>query len=352
MKFLNVLNKKFFVASSFFLAIPFSLTSFAASNKKPKICLVLDKGGKDDKSFNQSAFEGFTKAINNKKLNISPDSKYVTVREDTQSQQFIRSFSSGDCALVIAVGFNNADTVGKLAKNFPKQKYVLVDSLINEPNVRSISFQEHEGSFIVGYIAAMKTKTKQVSFIGGMEIPLIKRFAMGFEAGVKKYNSEIKITETYVGVTSSAWNNPSKAKEIALSKYNQGNDVIFVAAGGSSQGVFDAVAEVNKNKKSSTKFIIGVDSNQNHIAPGLVLTSMEKKVDDKVYKSIEDFVENKFTTGVIKYGFADSGIDWSHDKHNEKLYTDKELKEIERIKNEIIENKIKVPDYYTVGKKN
>lgn len=318
----------------------------SADEKLPKICIILDKGGKDDKSFNQSAYEGYLKA--QKELKISKESKYVTIRDDSQSQQFVRSFSNGDCGLVIAVGFNNADTVGKMAKNFSKQKYVLVDSSINEPNVRSISFQEHEGSFLVGAIAALKSKSNQIAFVGGMEIPLIKRFAMGFEAGAKYVNPKIKITETFVGMTSAAWNNPTKAKEIALSMYNQGNDVIFVAAGASSQGVFDAVQEASK--KSKNKFVIGVDSNQNYIAPGIVLTSMEKKVNEKVFEAIKDYAENKFTTGVIHYGFLDGGIDWSYDKYNKNLFNDSDLKQINKIKKEVIDKKINVPDYYKVGK--
>ena len=334
-------------SKSLFLFSCINLNIFALESKElPKICLILDKGGKDDKSFNQLAYEGFSRA--QKELNVSKESKYVTVRDDANSINFIRSFSSGECGLIIAVGFNNAENVGKIAKKYPKQKYVLVDSSIDEPNIRSISFQEHEGSFLVGAIAAMKSKTNQIGFIGGMEIPLIKRFYYGFEAGAKFINPKIKVTETFVGITSSAWNNPTKAKEIALAMYNKGVDVIFVAAGASSLGAFDAVEEANK--KLSNKFIIGVDSNQNHLAPGLVLTSMEKKVDSKVFESIKDYTENKLSTGVIRYGFSEGGIDWSFDNNNRKLFKDNEIKGINKIKKEIIEKKIIVPDYYKINK--
>ncbi|WGL61416.1 BMP family ABC transporter substrate-binding protein [Pigmentibacter sp. JX0631] len=334
-------------SKSVFLLSCVSSNIFALESKElPKICLILDKGGKDDKSFNQLAYEGFARA--QKELNVSKESKYVTVRDDANSINFIRSFSSGECGLIIAVGFNNAENVGKIAKKYPKQKYVLVDSSIDEPNIRSISFQEHEGSFLVGAIAAMKSKSNQIGFIGGMEIPLIKRFYYGFEAGAKFINPKIKVTETFVGITSSAWNNPTKAKEIALAMYNKGIDVIFVAAGASSLGAFDAVEEANK--KSSHKFIIGIDSNQNHLSPGLVLTSMEKKVDAKVFESIKDYTENKLSTGVIRYGFSEGGVDWSFDNNNKKLFKDNEIKEINKIKKEIIEKKIIVPDYYKINK--
>jgi basic membrane protein A len=243
MEFSNIFKNNLIILPFFGIISCYSFSSFAET-KDPRICLVLDRGGKEDRSFNQSAYEGFIQA--QKELKISKDSKYVTVKDDPQAQNFIRSFSTGECALVIAVGFNNADAVGKVAKKYPNQKYVLVDSSINEPNVRSISFQEHEGSFLVGAIAAMKTKTNQIGFIGGMEIPLIKRFAMGYESGAKYINPKIKVSEAYVGITSTAWNNPTKAKEIALSMYNQGSDVIYVAAGASSLGVCDAVQDENK----------------------------------------------------------------------------------------------------------
>ncbi|KAB8030898.1 BMP family lipoprotein [Fluviispira multicolorata] len=341
--------KNIFLKSFFFsLFAIISLNSYAEINNK--ICLILDKGGKDDKSFNQSAYEGFLKAQSDFK--ITKDSKYVTVKEDSQSPHFIRTLSNGDCGLIIAVGFNNADIVGKMAQKFPKQRYVLVDSSIKETNIRSLSFQEHEGSFLIGAIAAIKSKTAKIGFIGGMEIPLIKRFALGFESGAKYINPKIKITETYVGVSPAAWNNPTKAKELALSMYNQESDIIFVAAGASSQGVFDAVSDMNKknNKAETKKFVIGVDSNQNYLIPGTVLTSMEKKVNSKIYSAVKDFIENKFTTGVITCGFADDGVDWAYDTYNKQLFSNEDIKKINKIKQDIISKKINVPDYYKVGK--
>ena len=294
---------------TFFIAVFFS---FAVSAKSTRVCLILDKGGKDDKSFNQSAYEGFLKAKS--ELSLSSDSKYVTVREDAQSSQFVRTFSKEKCDLIIAVGFNNADVVGNIAPQFPNQMYVVIDSPTKGKNIKAITFGEHEGGFLMGAIAAMKSKDSKVGFIGGMEIPLIKRFETGYEAGAKYVNPKIQVIQSYVGVTSGAWNNPAKAKELALSMFEQqGVDIIFVAAGASSQGVFDAVQQeklLNKNK-SVKKYVIGVDSNQNYLVPGFVLTSMEKKVDLEVYKTIQSYVENKFTTGIISYGFNDGGVNWA-----------------------------------------
>lgn len=329
------------------MSLFFSITAFAQSSR---VCLILDKGGKDDKSFNQSAYEGFLRA--KKDFLLSSDSKYVTVREDAQSSQFVRTFSSEQCGLIIAIGFNNADVVGQIAPQFPKQLYAVVDSATKGNNVRAITFQEHEGAFLMGAIAAIKSKTEKIGFIGGMQIPLIKRFEMGFEAGAKYINSHIKISHSFVGVTSSAWNNPAKAKELALSMYQQqNNDIIFVAAGASSQGVFDAVQQINKVTKAK-KYVIGVDSNQNYIAPGLVLTSLEKKVNYEVYRAIQYFVEKKFTPGIMTYGFKEGGIDWALDNYNKNLFTAEEINKINRIKNNIIENKISVPDYYKSEKRN
>lgn len=326
--------------SAFIFLFSFTVQSGFANNK---ICLILDKGGKDDKSFNQSAYEGFLKA--KKELKVNKDSKYVTVNNDAQAPQFIRSLSNGECELIIAIGFSNSEEVGKIAKKFPKQKYLLIDSSIKEDNIRSISFNEHEGSFLVGAIAAMKTKTKQIGFVGGMQIPLIKRFALGFSEGAKHINPKIKITETYVGVSPSAWNNPTKAKELALSMFNKGTDIIFVAAGSSSLGVFDAV----KEESQKNKFVIGVDSNQNHLVPGLVLTSMEKLVGNEVFKTINDVIENKFKSGIFHKGFAENAINWSYDKYNKNLFSNEEIKKINEIKNGIINKKISVLDFYKVG---
>ncbi|MES2614388.1 MAG: BMP family ABC transporter substrate-binding protein [Bdellovibrionota bacterium] len=317
--------------------------------EEPRVCLILDKGGKDDKSFNQSAYEGFLKA--KKDFSLSSESKYVTVREDAQSSQFIRTFSTEKCGLIIAIGFNNADVVGQIAPQFPAQNYAVVDSSVKGNNIRAITFEEHEGAFLMGAIAAIKTKTQKVGFVGGMEIPLIKRFQMGFEAGAKYINPKIQVSQSFVGVTSSAWNNPTKAKELALSMYGQqGIDIIFVAAGASSQGVFDAVEQANKNVTQVKKYVIGVDSNQNYIAPGMVLTSMEKKVDFEVYKTIESFVEKKFTSGVMTYGFKDGGVNWALDKYNQNLFTSAEIHKINLIKTDVIKGKIQVPDYYKVIK--
>ena len=207
------------------------------------------------------------------------------------------------------------------------------------PNVRSLMFQEHEGAYIVGAIAAMTSKTGKIGFVGGMDIPLIRRFVMGYEAGAKKINPQITVMANYVGVTSEAWNNPAKGKELAVSQYEGGADIIFAAAGASGLGVFDAA----EDKK---KFAIGVDSNQDWTKPGLILTSMLKRVDEAVFSTIEESKAGKFTGGVEWFGLANKGVDYSFDQYNAKILTEPVRKRADELKAEIIAGKIVVPDYY------
>ena len=300
-----------------------------------KIGLVLDKGGKDDKSFNTSAYEGAKKA--EKELGI--ELKYVEATDSNSLETLHRNFAQKKYDLVIGIGFAQMDAVKKVAALFPQTHFAIVDGEVSAANVRSLLFEEQEGSFLVGAAAAMKSKTGVVGFIGGMDIPLIRRFQKGYEAGVKYINAKDTVINNYVGVTGEAWNNPAKAKEMALSQIGQKADVIFHAAGASGAGIFDAAAD----KKI---YAIGVDSNQNWIKPGVVLTSMLKRVDVAVFETIKSVKENKFQSGVIRFGLKDSGVDWALDSFNEKLWSAAEKEKMELVKKNIISGKIKVPDYY------
>ncbi|WP_413559696.1 BMP family lipoprotein [Bdellovibrio sp. HCB209] len=320
--------KKFFV-TLLFLSI--STNAFA----NIKVGLVLDKGGKDDKSFNSAAYAGATKAEKDLQIEL----KYVEATDTNAIENLHRNFARKNYDLVIGVGFAQTDAVKKVAAQFPKVKFAIVDGEITAANVRSLMFEEHEGSFLVGALAAMASKTHSVGFVGGMDIPLIRRFAMGYAAGAKYVDPKIKISENYVGVTGEAWNNPAKSKELALAQYGKNVDVIFVAAGASNTGVFDAAEE----KK---KFAIGVDSNQNWMKPGTILTSMLKAVDVAVYDTIKETKDGKFTAEIARYGLKNSGVDYTLDKHNEKLITADMKKKVDEIKKQIISGKIQVPDYY------
>jgi Uncharacterized ABC-type transport system, periplasmic component/surface lipoprotein len=300
-----------------------------------KVGLVLDKGGKDDKSFNSAAYAGAMKA----QKDLGVELKYVEATDTNAIENMHRQFARKNFDLVIGIGFAQTEAVRKVAAQFPKVKFAVVDGEIKANNVRSLLFEEHEGSFLVGAIAAQKSKTNSISFIGGMDIPLIRRFAMGYVAGAKYINPKITITENYVGVTGEAWNNPAKAKELALAQIAKNSDVIFVAAGASGSGVFDAAEE----KKV---FAIGVDSNQNWIKPGVILTSMMKIVDVAVYDTIKETNEGKYAPGVVRYGLSNKGVDYTVDQYNEKLITPQIKAKTEEIRGKILSGKIKVPDYY------
>ncbi len=304
-----------------------------------KIGLVLDKGGRDDKSFNTAAFRGATQAAQELGIEL----KEVESPDDAAFEPALRTFAEREYPLVFAIGFAQIDAVKKVAPQFPKTHFAIVDGIVDMPNVKSLMFAEHEGSYLVGYLAGLMTKSNKVGFIGGMDIALIRRFQTGYEAGVKAANSKAEAIINYVGVNSSAWANPSRGKELALAQYGRGVDVIFHAAGASGIGLFDAAAE----KKA---FAIGCDSNQNGIKPGRVATSMLKRVDTAVFEAIKMQIEGKFQGGVQYFGLKDKGIDYAIDDNNAKLIEPYKAK-LEEVREKIIKGDIKVPDYYEMNKK-
>ncbi len=315
-----------------------SVSASGSTKAKLKIGIVLDKGGKDDKSFNGAAFAGGTLA--QKELGV--ELKVVESADDNAFEPSLRAFAEREYPLVIGIGFAQVDAMKKIAPQFPKTHFAIVDGTVVGPNVASIHFDEHEGSFLVGYLAALVSKTKKIGFIGGMDVPLVRRFQMGYEAGAKAADPKIEFVSNYAGVNSSAWTNPGRGKELALDQYSQKADVIFAAAGATGIGVFDAAEE-------KQAYVIGVDSNQDALKPGRVLTSMLKRVDTAVFQIIKDEQDSKFLAGLHSYGLRDKGIDYSVDDSNQKLiapYKDK----LEAVKAKIIKGEIKVPDYYLVHK--
>jgi basic membrane protein A len=313
-------------------------TSFSYADQF-RLGIVLDKGGKDDKSFNSSALQGALRVKDELKSFI----KYVEATDDNAFEPLLRSLSQKKFDLIISIGLSQVDALKKVASQFPNQHYAIVDGEVNAPNVRSLLFEEQEGSFVVGAIAAMSSKTGKVGFIGGMDIPLIRRFEIGYAAGAKAINPKAKVISNYIGVTADAWNNPPKAKELAVAQYDSGADVIFSAAGASGSGLFDAAEE----KK---KFAIGVDSNQNWVKPGVVLTSMVKRIDQAVFLVSQDAKQGKFTGGVQRFGLFNQGVDYTVDSYNDKVLTPSIKKRADEIKAQIISGKIHVPDHYKLKK--
>src|SRR5713226_2520652 len=265
--------------------------------------------------------------------------KYVEASDDNAFEPMLRAFAQKDFDLIIGIGFAQKEPIKKMASQFPQKHFAIVDAQVDAPNVSSLLFEEHEGAYLVGAIAALTSKSGKVGFVGGMDIPLIRRFEMGYEAGAKKANPAVAVLANYVGITSEAWNNPPKGKELAMSQYEAGVDVIFAAAGASGLGVFDAAEE-------KRKFAIGVDANQDWTKPGLILTSMLKRVDEAVFTTIQEAQAGKFARGVKRFGLANKGIDFSVDEYNEKILTEPVRKRASELKEEIIAGKIIVPDYY------
>jgi basic membrane protein A len=240
----------------------------------------------------------------------------------------------------------------KVADDYPEIKFAIVDGVIFEKdgktpkqNVASLVFREHEGSYLVGMIAAQKSKTGVLGFVGGMDIPLIHRFKTGYEEGAKSVNPNATVIANYVGVTDSAWNNPGKGKELALSQINQGADVIFTAAGNSGLGAFDAVERFGKNAEGeANKFVIGVDSNQNGVKPGFVLTSMVKRVDNAVYDVVKEVLGGNFKGGFHVFGLDKDGVAYMMDENNRNLISPEILQRVEEARGKIVAGEITVTD--------
>ncbi|NRP47181.1 BMP family ABC transporter substrate-binding protein [Marinobacterium sp. xm-m-312] len=256
------------------LSVAVSSASAQAADLNPAV--VFDMGGKFDKSFNQSVYNGMERFKEESGVNY----REFEVTNASQREQAIRRFAQRGANPIISVGFAQAAAVDKVAGEFPDARITLIDMVVDKPNVQSVVFNEHEGSFLVGMLAAMKSETGTVSFVGGMDIPLIRKFECGYAQGAQYVNKDINVIRNMTGTTPSAWNDPAKGAELAVSQFDRGSDVVYAAAGGTGVGVYQAAAD-------SGKYAIGVDSNQNYLQPGTMLTSMVKRVDVAAYNSLK-----------------------------------------------------------------
>nr|WP_245164945.1 BMP family ABC transporter substrate-binding protein [Stappia sp. 28M-7] len=296
--------------------------------------VVYDLGGKNDKSFNEAAFIGAEKF----KAETGIDYRDFEIQNDSQREQALRNFARRGANPVIAIGFLHANALEKVAKEFPDTKFAIVDMVVDLPNVRSILFKEHEGSYIVGKLAAMASQSGKVGFVGGMDIQLIRKFACGYKQGVKETDADAEIFENMTGSTGAAFNDPVKGGELAKSQIDRGADVIYHAAGATGLGVLQAAADAGK-------LGIGVDSNQNAVHPGKVLTSMLKRVDVAVEKAFTDAKDGNWTSGIYSLGLAEGGVDWALDDNNKALITEEMKSAVDQAKADIISGKIVVHDY-------
>jgi basic membrane protein A len=316
------------------LAIATALFALSAQAADLKLAVVYGGGGKFDKSFNQSAYDGAERFKKDTKISYLE----AQITSDAQSEQVLRNMARRDVDLVVSIGFTMAKAVETVSKEFPKVHFMIVDSEVKGANVNSVVFKEQEGSYLVGVAAALASQSKKVGFIGGMDVPLIRAFSCGYTQGAKSVDAKIDVTQNMVGTTPAAWNDPAKGSELARAQVDRGVDVIFVAAGGSGLAALQVV-------KDKGKLGIGVDSNQNGLHPGVILTSMMKRVDNAVYEGFMSAKNGSWKAGVTVMGLKEGGVGWALDENNRKLVTPAMETRINQTAKDIVSGKVKVVDY-------
>jgi basic membrane protein A len=300
-----------------------------------KPAVVFDMGGKFDKSFNEGVWNGVKKFTEETGIEVME----FEVTNETQREQAMRRMVDKGATIVLGVGFAQADAISKVAADNPDVQFSIIDvGWLDAPNLRQYVFKEHEGSFLVGVAAAKASQTGKVGFVGGQDIGLISRFACGYVGGVKSILPNAEVYENMTGSTPAAWNDPARGAELTRSQIDRGADVVYHAAGGTGVGVIQAAADAGK-------LAIGVDSNQNGLAPGSVLTSMLKRVDVAAYETFMDAKNNAFTSGVQVLGIAEGGVDWALDDNNKSLITADIKSAIEKAKDGILSGDIVVHDF-------
>ncbi|MCP5083753.1 MAG: BMP family ABC transporter substrate-binding protein [Alphaproteobacteria bacterium] len=320
------------------LALTLIATMTQAADFKPAV--IYDMGGKFDKSFNEGVYTGIKRFEDETGVKVME----FEVTNETQREQAMTRMAQRGATIILGVGFAQADAINKVAAANPGKKFAIIDvSWLDQPNLRQYAFKEHEGSYLVGVAAALASKSGKVGFVGGMDIPLIRKFACGYVQGVKSVKPDAEIFQNMTGTTPSAWNDPGKGSELTQSQIDRGADVVYHAAGGTGIGVIRAAADAGK-------LAIGVDSNQNHLAPGSVLTSMMKRVDVAAYQTMKDAMSGTFETGVRVLGLAEGGVDWAQDEHNAKLISADMKAKIDAASEAIKSGKVSVHDYQSDSK--
>lgn len=311
-----------------------AMTGLAQAQTAIKPAIVYANGGKFDKSFNEGVSNGAKKFSDETKITVAD----FEPSNETQFEQALRRFAQRGQDPIIAVGFSQAVALEKVAKEFPGTHFTIIDSVVKLPNVQSVVFREHEGSFLVGILAAMASKTGKVGFVGGMDIPLVRKFQCGYEQGVKYANPNAELISNMTGTTPAAWNDPGRGAELAKGQFDRGVDVVYAAAGSTGIGILQAT-------KDRGKLGIGVDSNQDYLHPGNMLTSMLKRVDVAAYNSFKTMQAGTWKGDVQVLGLKEGGVDWALDQYNEKLITPEMKAKVEAAKADIIAGKITVVDY-------
>jgi len=317
------------LAGAFTAVATFSM----AGDFKPAV--IYDMGGKFDKSFNQSVSVGIQKFIDETGVEVME----FEVTNEAQREQAMNRMLQRGATIVLGIGFGQADAMNKVAGANPDKMFSIIDvNWLDQPNLRQYAFKEHEGSYLVGMAAAMASKTGTVGFVGGMDIPLIQAFSCGYSQGAMAANADVKVLANMTGTTPAAWNDPAKGAELAQGQIDRGADVIFQAAGGTGVGVIQAAVDAGK-------MAIGVDANQNYLAPGSILTSMLKRVDVAAYETMKDAMSGNFETGVRNLGLAEGGVGYALDEHNKGILTQEIQDAMNAAKDKIVAGEITVHDY-------
>jgi basic membrane protein A len=312
-------------------------SSAYAADVKPAI--IYDLGHKFDASFNEGVYHGAEKF----KKDSGVDYRDLEIQNDAEREQDLRKFAKAGYSPIMTVGFSWATALGKVADEFPNTKFAIIDAVVDKPNVQSITFKEHEGSFLVGVIAAKTSKTGKVGFVGGMDIPLISKFGCGYAQGVKHVNSGDEVFANMTGTDFHAWTDPVKGGELAKSQMDRGADIVYAAAGATGQGVLKAAADAGK-------YGIGVDSDQDGLFPGHVLTSMVKHVDVATYNSFMDAKNGTWKPGPVALGLKEGGVAYATDDYNKSILTPDAKAAADAAKADIISGKIQVHDYMADNK--
>ena len=314
-------------------ALSLATASAGAADFKPAV--VYDMGGKFDKSFNEGVYHGVQRFTEETGIEVLE----FEVTNEAQRQRAMERLIQRGATALLGVGFGQADAISAVAADHPDVQFGIIDVFwLDQPNLRQYSFKEHEGSYLVGVAAAMKAESGTVGFVGGMDVPLIRKFACGYVQGVKSVGQDIKVLQNMTGTTPSAWNDPVKGGELAQSQIDRGADVVYHAAGGTGIGVIQTTADAGK-------LAIGVDANQNYLAPGKVLTSMVKRVDVAAYQHFKDAYEGNFSAGVVQLGLAEGGVDWAVDEHNRELVAGEIEMAVAAARERIISGEISVHNY-------
>src|ERR1035437_6976728 len=296
--------------------------------------IVYDFGGKFDRSFNQSASEGAQKFTHDTGVAF----REFEITNAAQREQIMAQLAKRGSSIIVAVGFTQASAAERVARQFPEVKLTIIDAVVDLPNVQSINFREQESSFLCGMAAALASKTGKIGFVGGMDIPLIRKFALGYVEGAKNVNPNIEGFQNMTGTTPAAWGGPTKGAELAKSQFGRGADVVFHAAGATGIGVMQAA-------KDAGLLSIGCDSNQDYLHPGSVLTSALKRVDVAVYKAFQDAKNGTWKPGQLVLGLAEDGVDYSYDENNRTVLTPEMKQRLDQARADIISGKLKVSEY-------